>query len=239
MQNLGFLIVTSIKAVIAAFVLTHHTLAAGQDDDCLTFGSPFISIKGLTNGSANFKIAMKEANICATFIKFPMGRYATALIEGRIDGIVFRVPAFKKILGDAGHMVPEPVISGTALLVSFDPTMTSLSALSDQPIGIRGGTVWTKKIVGNRANVIESSSYDKLVELLTKERVKALLVNSATAARFENELNGATQTVIGDLSVYTWLRSSLKHRSDEIAEAIRAYKAKGKTFLDPVTPEIS
>ncbi len=237
MQNLKLLIVAPIKTLITACMLTLPLLASDKQDSCLTFGSPFISIKGLTNGSAIFKIAMKEANICATYIKFPMGRYASALVEGRIDGIVFRVPAFKEILGDAGYMVPEPVISGKALLVSFDPNITPLAALDKQGLGIRGGTVWTKKIVHNRQNVIESSSYDKLIGLLTKDRVKALLVNSATAARFETELKGSIQTVIGDLSVYTWLRSNLKHRSDEIADAIRAYKAKGKTFLDPVPNE--
>ncbi len=237
MFNLNKKISASFRALIFLLTFLTPASAAQADETCLKFGGPFISIKGLTVALHHFKTALNDANICATFIKFPMGRYSAALIDGRIDGIVFRVPAFKKVLGDAGYMVPEPVISGTAFLVSLDPKITSLAHLKDQPLGIRQGTVWTKEIVANRPNVIKSGSYDNLVELLVKKRVTALLINSATAEKFEEELKGASLTAIGDLSVYVWLSTNLKHRADEIDKAIRAYKAKGRTFLDPLSSE--
>lgn len=232
MSNITKKVSVSFGALI--LLLASLTPTAQADEACLKFGGPFISIKGLTVALDHFKAALNEANICATFMKFPMGRYSAALIEGRVDGVVFRVPAFKKVLGDSGYMVPEPVISGTAFFVSLDPNITSLAQLKDHPLGIRQGTVWTKEIVANRPNVIESSSYDNLVELLVKKRVSALLINSATAEKFKQELKVASFTAIGDLSVYVWLSAKQKHRSDEINKAIRAYKATGRTFLDPI-----
>ena len=41
-------------------------------------------------------------------------------------------------------------------------------------------------------------------------------------------------TEVVDLSGYPWIRAGLSHRAGEIAAAIRAYYAKGKTFLDDV-----
>jgi len=60
----------------------------------------------------------------------------------------------------------------------------------------------------------------------------AILYGSVLVKGFEKELAGAIFTRLIDLSGYAWIATSLRHRSDEIATAIRAYLAKGRTFLE-------
>ena len=134
-------------------------------------------------------------------------------------------------------MIDAPLAIGWGLLASFDPALTTIESLAGRSVGMVPGTKWQLDLVNDHMKVVAASGYKNLTLMLQKRRVDAILIDRTAARNFEAELAGATMTKVADVSGYPWIRAGLKHLADEIAAAIRAYRAKGQTFLDDVAAD--
>jgi len=228
-------IISAYFKTLAVFVVSTLAISpAARAEECLEFSNTAATTPGLKLVVENLSVALREAEICVNFLPYPLKRETIELIQGRLDGAAMRERSFGELVGDAAYMIPEPLGSTTGLLVSFDPELTSLETLEMKGIGIRLGAKWSSDILNERMNVSNAPSIKSLVAMLRHKRVAAILITDRTAKELEMELAGATVTRIVDLTRYTWIRSDLKHRAEEIAQAIRAYRAKGRTFFDPL-----
>ena len=184
----------------------------------------------------NFQMALRDSGICSKFISLPMRREVQAIKDGQLDGAALRVPSFKDLVGNAAVMIDEPLATGSGLLISLNPSFKALERLAGHTLGMRMGVKWQMDLVTKGINVYHARSYRHLVEMLRQKRIDSILIDSIAVQEFKAELVGATMTPLVDLSGHVWIRTSLQHRAKEIAEAIRAYRAKGRTFIDaPVT----
>jgi hypothetical protein len=221
-----------IYLLVANLVMSAIPLSALNAEECLKFGYSNLQ-KPQSIIGPNFYLAMKEAGICVELFPRPVKRGNQDLKNGTMDGAVSRVPSFKDIIGNDAVMITEPLVSAAGLLVSFDPNITTIASLAGRRLAIIRGIKWPLNLVGDM-KTIEVSKYQHMVNMLKINRFDAILIDGLSAKNFKSELAGATMTKLVNLSGHPWIRTSLKHRASDITNAIRAYRAKGRTFLDPL-----
>tara|TARA_B100000315_G_scaffold260857_1_gene326431 strand:- start:2569 stop:3264 length:696 start_codon:yes stop_codon:yes gene_type:complete len=218
------------------FLIPTTSIQAGQ---CLKYPDLNQSTAVFQNIKRNFVQALKEAGICIEIVNAPFKRATRDIKSGKLDGLILRARAYQKFAGDYLHMIEEPLTNGSGLLISFDPKVTSLQSLAGKSIAINEGARWQMKLVRGRKNILNVPKFDSQVRMLKHGRVAAILMSSTIVSNFPNEFKGATMTKLVDLSGYPWIRTGLKHRSAEIAQAIRAYRARGHAFTDPLHAKIN
>lgn len=157
---------------------------------------------------------------CLSVQYMPASRSEAMLLSGQIDGDFPRLPEFAPYVGGKAVMVPVPLISGDGMLVTSDPTITSIDDLGAVTLGLRRGTKWSLEASGAHINRIFLPSYDIVVDMFLRGRLDAFLIESDNLRQYEAQLVFATRTLVRHGRAYLWLAKKNERYLPEITRVL-------------------
>lgn len=199
--------VTVLIIIVAVFLSIRLLPAAHASDEvCLRIALPEATKKSF--GPEIYRDVMADAGLCVDPIRMPNARAALALRDGSVDG------AFA-MLDEFAHEAGVPILRGNVLvgkpdgmLVVRDGTITDLSELSNEIIGIWLGASWSEKLLRDYTNIVRCpGGPDMMLEMLNIGRIDAMLINSFSLELIGGVPDGYVAIPIIKLPVYSWLRA--------------------------------
>jgi hypothetical protein len=197
------------KIIIALTLFTSVCLttnAEASDDKCLKVAFP-----EATRGTVSidlYRNVMRSQGLCVDVLHMPNGRAVLSMKADEID-VAFAA------LGDFDEQVGIPLIRGgvqvgnpAGLLVVREGTISSVSGLSTESIGIWLGAVWSERMLGDHPHVVRCpGGPDMMLKMLDHGRIDGMLINSFSLGAMGGVPDGFVAIPVIKLDVFSWLQT--------------------------------
>lgn len=216
--------VTVLIIVLAVFLSIRLLPAAhANDDSCLRIALPEATQDAF--GLEIYREVMSSVGLCVDPIRMPNARAVVAMRAGEVDGVF-------AVLDEFADHVDVPVIRGhvlvgnpDGLLVVRKETVTALSELTTQSIGVWLGSTWSEELLSGYGNIVRCpGGPDMMMNMLRRGRIDGMLINSFSLEMLGGAPEGFITIPVRKLPVRSWLQakhSDLMPQFDKGTELFR------------------
>jgi hypothetical protein len=177
-----------------------------------------------------FEELFADKNPCFVVSYLPSARASKSMIERRFDGEQLRVDAFMPFNNADVVKVPVPILRGKGILVTHDPDIKSISDLGTLVLGLQRGIEWSTSVSKGHLNSILLPNYRIMVDMFTRKRLDAFLIDHINILDHQEKLAGAHKTTIVERNAYLWLAGNHRKLVPAISQTLEDFYASGQSF---------
>ena len=211
------------------------TTAGRAADNCINLATREAEVH--ISAAKQVSKALDAANICHKTRFLPGNRLQQSLIDGEIDGDMGRIMNYGEQVGDIAIMVEEPVVRITGLFISRKNEKRTLDEMRAEPIGAIANTQWAETKLQQHVDVMHAKSVIQLIRLMEHERISGFLIDDFVWHTVQKDYPDLQMNRVVEINIYMWLRKEKADFAQPIAEALRAFKARGNSILERISPQ--